>query len=155
MTRAGWSLLFVLCLSSVAAAAEESVDQLGWMSGRWQGTFEGAPFEAYYTGTEGGMMLGVSKQLHDGRVSLFELEKFFDRDGQVILLPHPFGRASKDEFYLVEFDPKVERAKFISPEHDFPTELIYERTPEGLKIIAAGDQDGERGEAVALLAPVD
>lgn len=149
----------VLAAAEIRAAtpnAEPDLDQLAWMSGRWKGAFEGLPFESYYTGTEGGMMLGVSKQLNrEGRVSLFELEQFLVREGQVILIPHPFGRASEDLFRLVDFDPAVQRAKFISPEHDFPTEIIYERTGDRLHIVVAGDQDGQKVEGIAQLDRVD
>ena len=87
---------------------------------------------------------------------LFELERFVATEETIILTPFPFGRASSDDFHLVDFQDGSKRARFISPEHDFPTEIVYELVgPDELHITIAGDQNGKRVEVPAILRRVD
>lgn len=123
---------------------------LHWLEGDWAGTFAGHRFLARYTSPEGGMILSVSKQIDDGRVTLFELERFHVADGEVTLTPYPFGKAGGDTFKLTDYDPSVKRAMFSNPDHDYPTELTYEQAePDRLTITLSGKA---RGSARVLVA---
>ena len=145
-------LVFVNLLGWGAA---QDLAQLDWLAGHWEGTFGGQSFESHYTSSRGGMILSVSKQVTDGRVTLFELERFVEREGEIILTPFPFGRASSDSFRLVDFKAGSKRARFVSPEHDFPTEIIYELVgPDELHISIAGERKGKWVEIPARLRRV-
>ena len=134
----------------------QTLAQLDWLAGHWEGTFGGQSFETHYTTSRGGMILSVSKQVSKGQVRLFEMERFVAKEETIILTPFPFGRASSDDFYLVDFQEGSKRARFISPEHDFPTEIVYELVgPDELHITIAGDQNGKRVEVPAILRRVD
>lgn len=146
------SLLLSFSFGLCGSLQAQKLSDLAWLEGDWAGTFGGLQFETHYTGPEGGMILSLSKQIREGRVTLFEMERFVEKEGQVILTPFPFGRASSDDFQLEEFEPATRKARFISPEHDFPTEIIYQLVaPDELHITIAGERNGSRVEIPALL----
>ncbi len=151
----GFFLLSCSLLFMNGWTSAQNLAQLDWLAGHWEGTFGGQSFESHYTTSRGGMILSVSKQVSKGQVRLFEMERFVEQEGQIILTPYPFGRASSDDFRLVPTNEGVKRARFISPEHDFPTEIIYELVgPDQLHITIAGQQNGKRVEIPAILTRV-
>jgi hypothetical protein len=98
------------------------------------------------------MVLGVSKQIQEGRVALFELERFEVFEGKVRLTPHPFGRTSTASFELVEYDPSAKKAVFENMKHDFPQRLTYAHTsPDRLEIRLVGVIKGKSAGAKASL----
>lgn len=114
-------------LPSDAAALE-------WLAGRWLGTVEGAGgvrrFEAQYTNPEGGVVLGVSKSFGEGdRLLWFEFERFEVREGVLSVTPYPNGRPSVT-FKLKSYDAAARKAVFANPDHDFPTEISYQRVAD-------------------------
>lgn len=150
--------LFLLCAAGpcLGQSGEGRIlPTLDWLAGHWEGTFGGHFFETHYTSPDGGMILSVSKQIRRGRVSLFEMEQFVERAGEVVLTPYPFGKASRDLFRLVDYDSSIKKAKFVSPEHDFPTEISYELvSADRLRIVVAGLSGERRVEITADLKRV-
>jgi hypothetical protein len=131
-------------IGSASPSATEVMQQLHWISGHWIGDFDGLPFESWYTSPEGGEILSTSKLYSDGKVVLFEFERIHVRDGQVVYTPHPRGRASIS-FMLEDYVPSQRRARFLNPEHDFPTEVTFESpAPDRLEIVLKGP-DGDKG----------
>lgn len=107
---------------------------LEWLAGRWVGTVEGARgvsrFEAHYTNPQGGVVLGMSKSFGEGdRLLWFEFERFEVREGVLSVTPHPNGRPSVT-FKLKSYDAATRKAVFANPEHDFPTEISYQRVAD-------------------------
>ena len=47
---------------------------LAWMSGSWSGTKDGVASEEHWTTAEGGMLVGMHKDVRDGRAISFELQ---------------------------------------------------------------------------------
>ena len=45
----------------------QTLAQLDWLAGHWEGTFGGQSFETHYTTSRGGMILSVSKQVSKGK----------------------------------------------------------------------------------------
>lgn len=134
-----------LGLAAVEDREKTALDHLAWLQGTWEGPFEGGTWESVYSSPEAGMMLSMSKEWKAGRISMFEFERFTWDGGKVVLVPYPYGNASV-EFELVDFDPKVKRARFANPEHDFPTDLIYERKGDRLVIdVFAGEGEQKHG----------
>ena len=124
---------------------EVTIDDLGWLEGHWAGEFEGTPFEAYYTSTEGEAILSVSKEFIDEDHCFIEFEKFIVKDGQIILTPYPNGKQSVD-FVLVDYNPESKSARFENLDHDFPTDITYRSiTNDSLLIQVAGPgKDGRQ-----------
>ncbi len=132
-------LAFLLITSSaIAESPQPDVASLSWLSGEWE--MEG--FKAHYTTPEGGQIFSVSRYFKDGKVSFFEFEHFYIKEGDLFVTPYPKGEKS-DAFKLVNFDPAVKKAVFQNPDHDWPKELSYERISEDrLLILVSGPQDG-------------
>jgi hypothetical protein len=126
-----------------APAAKAGIAALAWLEGQWRSEDGGDVWEACYSGTEGGEIVSATKKIENGKVTLFDFERFREEDGKVLLTPFPHGKASVD-FTLIGFDPKVKRAIFSNPEHDFPQRIRYEIGPDGrLKILLAAERDGK------------
>jgi hypothetical protein len=134
------------CLLSAATVAD-----LGWLAGHWRGTLaNGATFETHYTGAEGGMIFSVSKEVKKGRVVTFELETFFEKDGQVIYHPYPYGKKSEHAFPLLTYDAAAKRAVFENKEHDYPQTFTFEQpAPDRLVITLSGPgRNGQKKDIV-------
>lgn len=150
-------LSFILSVNICIAEdnMKPDISTLDWLAGDWEGDFEGNPFECHYTSPDGGAILSVSKEFHEGKPCFIEFEKFIQTDSSIILTPYPGGKQSV-EFALIEYDPSIKRAKFVNYEHDFPTEITYELTAESkMKIVIAGNHNGKRMELVVSLKKVN
>lgn len=88
---------------------------------------------------EDGVMLGSSRFLRAGRMASFEFALLRATDDGVRLLPHPGGVASEHAFALTSSADGL--LVFEAPEHDYPTRILYRRTPEGLEARIDGGAD--------------
>jgi hypothetical protein len=70
-------LLAVLLLSGSGAAG--TLEDLGWMTGSWSGSKEGVHSEEHWSAPKGGMLIGMHRDVKDGRAVGFE---FFRIHGQ-------------------------------------------------------------------------
>jgi len=123
----------------ITITADEQLASLIWLSGTWYSD----EFEAHYTTPGGGMMFSISKFMEDGKAVYFDFERIQVIDGVVVLTPYPGGKESVP-FRLAGYDPKVKKAIFKNPEHDFPKQLQYELVgPDDLVIQVSGTQDGK------------
>lgn len=150
-------ILLSLLTASIINAGEndlsgaEIIKQLGWLEGKWSGTFEDNPFEAIYSSPKGGVILSISKEFGEKGPCFIEFEKIEYWEDNVFLTPYPGGEKS-DKFDLVDYDPEVQKAHFRNPEHDFPTDIIYERTADSLHITAGGKNSaGQLAEFVVRM----
>ncbi len=147
-------LLLGLTIGPCTAA---SLTDLAWFAGHWRGTLaNGATFETHYTGAEGGMIASVSKEVRKGRVVAFELEIFFEKDGQLIYQPHPNGKKSEHAFPLLSYDSAARRAVFENKEHDYPQTFTFQQpAPDSLVITLSGPgKDGQKKDSVYALKRV-
>lgn len=146
-------LLLLTLLSPLRAEDPPRVADLSFLSGSWAGELTmhraGQPtgpaqrYEAVYSSADGGVLLSSNKAYDaSGAVEFFELELFREREGQVVLLPHPGGRAAAS-FALTGLDRAARRAVFENPANDWPQRIVYERVDDGrLRIVASGTQEG-------------
>jgi hypothetical protein len=135
-------MLILVLFSSLTFSDSNQADisALSWLAGNWE--MEG--FKAHYTTPEGGQIFSISRYFKDGKVTFFELEHFYTKDGVIVVNPYPKGDRSVI-FKIANFDPAVKKAVFQNPEHDWPTEISYERTSEDrLFIQVSGPQDGKK-----------
>jgi hypothetical protein len=140
-------LLLLLC-SSLAASEPDSaiakLEALHWLTGSWGGPAPKGSWESRYSSASGGLLLGVSKQIVEGRVVSFEFERFEVQDGEVVMIPYPNGKRSPVKFTLTQLDIEARRAIFENPEHDFPQIITYERVSEKAVrvLVQARDEEG-------------
>lgn len=124
--------------------APHEVERLGFMTGCWEGAAGEGRIEERYT-PSANVVLGTTRYLQDGVVTAFEFTLIEERDGAVVLTPHPDGIRSEHGFRL---QPGGDRAVFAAPEHDFPKRISY--APVGrdslLVRIDGGDGSSEASE---------
>lgn len=150
-----WLLLLVLAAAPVTGDSPSPAEQLAtitWLEGKWTGLFGGNRFEATYSSPEGGAMLSMNKEFHDGHPCSIEFERFGYDDTGVFLLPYPGGKPKDLKFYLVGFDPNIKRASFQNRANDWPTDIRYERVSEdSLHISLSGPAKDGNGVSAMLL----
>ena len=121
---------------------------LSFLTGTWRGKSPKGIWEAQYTKPEGGMILGTSKELIDGKVRAFEFEIFCLEGDTVIVRPFPNGTRSV-AFKLTALDRTARKATFENPKHDFPQRLVYWRSADDTLTVSV-DNPGSRGFELVL-----
>jgi hypothetical protein len=144
------ALTFVLVSSTAqtpAPAAKNSAESplasLGWLAGEWRGKAESADVVSWHSDPDGGMIVMATKELTNGKVSLFDFGIVSERNGKAAFVPYPYGKPSV-AFLLEGHDPKVQRARFANADHDFPKSFLFERkSADELSIVLEGDEGGK------------
>ena len=129
--------LFALALAT--APPQARVDDLGWMSGRWEMAAGERWTEEVWSAPRGGAMIGYSRSGQGEAVREFEFIRIeAGADGVPVYLASPGGRAPPTGFRLIEAD--ATSAAFANPGHDFPQLIRYRRNgDEMIATISAGD----------------
>jgi hypothetical protein len=125
-----------------AAAAAPVLPALAWMAGEWRGKVDGADVVEWHSDPAGGTIVMASKELRDGRTSLFDFGLIRETDAGVAFVPYPHGKPSK-AFLLSGFDAKVQSARFSNEKHDFPRHFVFAREGDKLTITLTGDEGGK------------
>ncbi|MDZ4804721.1 MAG: DUF6265 family protein [Candidatus Eisenbacteria bacterium] len=99
------------------------IDALGWMTGYWVGTDGGMTSEEHWTGTGGGGLVGMHKDVKGNRMVSFEFLRIgIGPDGRVTYFSSP--RGAPQTAFAVK-DMGVTRVVFENLEHDFPQRILY------------------------------
>ncbi len=124
------------------AEAAKGIAALAWLEGQWQST--DGKWEACYSSPLGGEIVSATKKIEDGKVTLFDFERFREVEGAVVLTPFPHGKASVDFKERASTPPPGGKiAIFDNPDHDFPQRIRYTLTEDGhLKIMLMAEKDG-------------
>lgn len=144
--RFAFALVTALVFATVGPAQEKSgVAQLAFLAGSWRGTSSsGATAEELISKPEGGVMVSAGREFKDGKCVFYDLVVFAEKDGAVILIPHPNGRRSPRSFPLTALDAAAKRATFENREHDFPKTFVYELVgPDRLRLTLSGEMKGQ------------
>lgn len=137
------SMLVVLTLATAAAASAQATHTLrdiSFLSGCWAGTTGSLEMEEHWSEAAGGVMLGTTRYLRDGRVVDWEFGRFVEDEGGVTLWPYPRGTMSEHGFRLVRTDGAY---VFENLEHDFPVRIVYVRHGENALRPRIEGRDGE------------
>ncbi len=135
-----------LMFAAIVPAQEKSgVAQLAFLTGVWRGaSTSGATAEEVISNPEGGVMLSTGREFKSGRCVFYDLVAFTEKDGAVMLIPHPNGRRSPRTFPMVALDVAAKRATFENKEHDFPKTFVYELVaPDRLRVTLTGEMKGQ------------
>lgn len=126
--------------SDTAASTPASLAQIAWLAGSWRGESEGTHQEEHWLAPDGGLMLGLHRDVSaKGRAS-FEYLRIEQHADGVVYQASP-GGAPPTPFRLTE--ATATRAVFSNPEHDFPKRIIY--TLSGNSLTARIEGDGPEG----------
>ncbi len=125
----GWMTWVISCgvLSTFAAAQASDglaeIERLAWMSGSWSGTTDGVASEEHWTTPAGGGLVGMHKDVRDGKMVGFEfLRVEIDAADKVCYVSRP-GGAPPTSFCAVEIGER--RVVFENRQHDFPQRILY------------------------------
>lgn len=132
-----------LLLSLVLAlplCAETKLDDLSWMTGHWAATIDGVEMEELWSSVNGGVMLGLHRDISKKRTS-FEFIRIAETKDGIVYLAQPGGRPPTP-FKLNE--STANRVVFANPEHDFPKRIIYWLHES--QLCARVEGDGESAE---------
>lgn len=107
------------------------VDNLAWMSGRWQtAAADGSWTEEVWSEPRGGVMLGYSRSGRGETVREFEFLRLqAGEDGLPVYLAQPSGRPPVP-FRLTWRQDTM--ATFENPAHDFPQRIVYRRDGDNM-----------------------
>lgn len=120
-------MMAVLLGSGALGSAQDGnragVSELHWLEGRWFGVKDGTASEEHWTSPEGGSLLGMHKDVKDGRSTGFEFLRIETaKDGRIVYLASPQGRPATP-FTMIEGG--AHRVVFENQEHDFPKRILY------------------------------
>lgn len=123
-------LIAVALLAPTPGSAQQktTIDDLAWLAGCWQDERSTRFREENWTKPRGGTMLGVGRQVRDGKTTEFEFMRIHEDKGEIFFTAKPSGQA-ETTFKLVSFADG--KATFENPQHDFPTRVIYGKQPDG------------------------
>lgn len=135
-----WGAGIALALAaSPAAAGSPGAGQvqagLAWLEGRWCGEDAGQRIDESWLPQAGGMLLGMSRTLRDGKVVSFEFMRIVvDGDAASFHVqpngapPTVFAMEARGEGWI----------RFANQAHDFPNRVEYRRNGDRLSAWIAG-----------------
>ena len=116
---------------AAAAPADVVIDDLGWLSGRWESRSGMDWVEEIWSAPRGGTMFAISRSGSGDSLREYEFVRLQrGEDGVLAYLASPGGRSAV-AFNLIESG--VASATFINPGHDFPQRIRYERDGDTLR----------------------
>jgi len=123
------SLLLLQSWEGPAQSQNVSIDKLGWIAGCWERTGKGRVTTEQWMKPSGGMMLGMSHTVANGRTVEHEFIQIIqEENGDIYYVAFP-SRQEKASFKLVKHGEG--EALFENPEHDFPQRIIYRLEKDG------------------------
>ena len=140
MIRLATVLLFVT-MSVTAQGAKAAIADLSWMAGSWTGESRGIQMEEHWTAPKGNSMVGIHRDIGNGRTLLFEFLRIEQQGDQIVYLSMPNGRSPATPFPLKEVSGT--RVVFENPAHDFPQRIIYWKDGNDLRARIEGTRTGK------------
>jgi uncharacterized protein YfiM (DUF2279 family) len=139
-TLRGSGFALLLCIVSAAAVRAADPQAPGWMAGSWTGVQDGLAMEEVWTAVDGGSMLGLHRDVKDGRTVSFEFLRIEASPEGVTYWASPQGRPATP-FRLVE--SASGRVVFENTEHAYPRRILYWLSKDGnLNAKIEGVRDG-------------
>lgn len=129
-------------LSSVVHAAEPvPLSSLSWLAGSWKVEKKNGVVEEQWTTPAGGMMLGVSRTIRDGKVVEFEFVRIEQRGDSLVYVAQPGGRPPTE--FKVE-SATADEVVFANLQHDFPKRIRYKRNGDDAVTARVEDETGKK-----------
>jgi hypothetical protein len=138
-------LVIALLMASAAHADAPAKVDLGWLAGRWCSADGSASYEESWLAPKGGAMIGLSREVRDGRMRSFEYLLIADVDGVPTYHAQPGGRPPTA---FVRVDGGEAWVRFENKAHDFPQRIEYRR--DGDRLDAAISGPGRDGKTMTM-----
>lgn len=142
----GVALLFGLSLTGASHGVEPAngIDRVAWLEGVWTSEEGGAVTEERWGPPAGGSMLATSRTVAGGKMVFFEFLRIEEKDGGLVYLAQPKGRAPATPFTATRVTES--EAVFENPDHDFPKRIAYRLDGDELRVEVSGDgSEPEKG----------
>src|SRR5262245_8094379 len=144
-------MLFSSCFY-LFGQSPESLSELAWLAGGWQGKMGKAQIEEHWIQPAGGSMLAVSRTVANGQTVAFEFLRIESRADGTFYIAQPQGRPPV-EFKLTE--RAKNRAVFENPQHDHPKMIRYSKESDGsLRAEIEGDEKGKHKKIEFTFQPI-
>jgi hypothetical protein len=99
------------------------IEMLGWLAGHWAGESNGIAMEEHWTTADGNALVGMHKDVKDGRMVSFEFFRVAPGPGgRTTYFTSPGGRPAV-AFTAIEITDT--RVVFENRQHDFPQRILY------------------------------
>ena len=146
--RAGLAHILLICLLSMPSAYAHtpqeappaSIDNLSWLAGHWFGQHRDVRMEELWLPPDGGVMLGLHRDVADSHRVSFEFLRITTEEGKLIYYASPGGRPPVP-FRLKELAERW--VVFENPENDYPQRIIYLREGKQLHARIEGEVEGK------------
>ena len=122
-------------------APKPTLDDLAWLAGSWVGTVRGLDMEEHWTAAKGHSMIGIHRDVREGRTLAFEFLRIEQQGDQIVYLSMPNGRSPATAFPLREVTGT--RVVFENPTHDFPQRILYWKDGTDLRARIEGTMNGK------------
>jgi Domain of unknown function (DUF6265) len=120
--------------------AQLHADLPKWMAGSWGGEINDVRMEEHWTAPDGGLMLGMHRDVPASGKTSFEFLRIEKRGDSLVYLAMPGGRPATP-FPLAT--ATGQRLVFENPAHDFPKRILYWRDGERLCARVEGKHQGK------------
>ncbi len=139
--------LAALTTATLLQTAPVTADQLSWMSGYWLSCEDGREVSETWSDPRGGLMLGTSITMKNGRLDGFESSRIAVPDGADTTVSYFAGVEGAAPVAFPAREASGTRVVFENAGHDFPQRVIYERTGEVLNARIEGHM-GDREQVM-------
>ena len=131
-------------LLALQPPASPELDKLAWLSGCWMQKTSSQTIEEHWMAPGGGIMVGMSRTVMDGRTASFEQLRIAPMlSGTLAYIAQPSGLAAVTFPVKSVSDSEV---VFENLAHDFPQRIIYRRN--GKDAVAARIEGVNQGRNV-------
>jgi hypothetical protein len=136
------SAMLFSCVPLACAADAVQLASLKWLAGSWQlEKPTGKVIDEHWMAPAGGVMLGMSRTVANGKTVSFEFVRIEQRGDSLVYVAQPEGRPA------TEF--KLESATendvlFANLQHDFPKKIRYTRNNDGSVTARIEDETGKK-----------
>jgi uncharacterized protein DUF6265 len=140
------------------AAAADPLAALAWLHGCWAGNVNMRNFTEQWTAPAAGMMLGLGHTVMNGKTLSFEFMRIETRpDGKIAYVAKPTDKVEEGFVYEGTRDDRgMTGYVFSNPARDFPSQIIYQRSPRGeLYAYVKGKINGADREVIYPFHAVD
>jgi hypothetical protein len=161
--RGAFALLFAAtsALGQTPPAGDDPLAQLGWLEGCWRGTVNEREFREHWMPLRGGLLLGVSQTVMDGKSQDFEYLRIEPRpDGVFYVTLSSDAKAVSFKLIGKTVDTASDRNDeiftFENPDLEFPRRIVYRRGTGGwLYAQVEGKVNGKERQVIYPMRRID
>ena len=145
------ALVMAVAPASSVLGQGQSLADAAWLAGCWQQRAGDRLIDEQWMAPAGGVMLGMSRTVRDGRMRGYELVRIEEREEVLVYVAEPSGQA-RAEFGATRVT--ADALVFENPEHDFPKKIEYLRNgADSLIANVSADGDGFQLRMGRIMCP--